>query len=341
MVAVKAHQADSFLKALDRLPAAVLFYGSDAGLVSERSARLAQRLAERDGGEVLRLDDVDLEDDPARISVELQTVAMFGGRKVVRAIAGRRVNANALKALVEAGKLEGFLIVEAGNLRPDEGLRSLFEKAPGAAAIACYADEVRDLDSMVGEVMAAAGMRIAPEAKKLLLGRLGADRALSRAEVEKLTLFAHGKATIEEADVEAAVGDAAEMALDRIVLAAGFGRTADAVVECDRLIAAGESAQGVILALQRHFMRMHRMRGAFDGGKSIDDVMRSLKPQPHFKQKPALEQQCRQWTVPTLDAALRLIGDAAKAARLKSVMETVLTESLLIELGTLTKRART
>jgi DNA polymerase III subunit delta len=341
MVAVKAHQADSFLKALDRLPAAVLFYGSDAGLVSERSARLAQRLAERDGGEVLRLDDVDLEDDPARISVELQTIAMFGGRKVVRAIAGRRINANALKPLVETGKLEGFLIVEAGNLRPDEALRSLFEKAAGAAAIACYADEVRDLDTMVGEVMAAAGMRIAPEAKKLLLGRLGADRALSRAEVEKLTLFAHGKAIIDEADVEAAVGDAAEMALDRIVLAAGFGRAADAVVECDRLIAAGESAQGVILALQRHFMRLHRMRGAFDGGKSIDDVMRSLKPQPHFKQKPALEQQCRQWTVPALDAALRLIVDAAKAARLKSAMETALAESLLIELGTLAKRART
>ncbi len=183
--------------------------------------RLAQRSAERDGGEVLRLDDADLENDPTRITVEVQTIAMFGGRKVVRAIAGRRVNANALKPLLEAGKLEGFLIVEAGNLRPDEALRSLFEKSAGAAAIACYADEVRDLDAMVGEVMTAAGMRIAPEAKKLLIGRLGADRALSRAEVEKLTLFARGKAMIDEADVEAAVGDAAEMALDRIVLAAG------------------------------------------------------------------------------------------------------------------------
>ena len=340
MVAVKAHQADSFLRALDRLPSAVLFFGSDAGLVSERSMRLAQRLSERDGGEMLRLDDADLENDPTRITVEVQTIAMFGGRKVVRAIAGRRVNANALKPLLEGGKLEGFLIVEAGNLRPDEALRSLFEKSAGAAAIACYADEVRDLDAMVGEVMTAAGMRIAPEAKKLLIGRLGADRALSRAEVEKLTLFARGKAMIDEADVEAAVGDAAEMALDRIVLAAGFGRTAEAVMECDRLIAAGESAQGVISALQRHFLRLHRMRGAFDGGKSIDDVMRSLRPPPHFKQKPALEQQCRQWTVPALDAALRLIGDVAKAARIKSAMETVLAENLLLELGTLAKRAK-
>ena len=125
MVAVKSHQADAFLKAVDRVPAAVLFYGADAGLVSERASALARRLAERDAGEILRFDDADLDDDPARITVELQTLPMFGGRKIVRALAGRRVNANALKPLVEGGKLEGSLIVEAGNLRPDEALRAL------------------------------------------------------------------------------------------------------------------------------------------------------------------------------------------------------------------------
>ena len=149
---------------------------------------------------------------------------MFGGRKVVRALAGRRVNANALKPLVEAGNIEGFLIVEAGNLRPDEALRTLFEKSAGAAAVACFPDEVRDLDAMIGEILRAAGMQITPEAKKHA-DRHGWARtaALSRAEVEKLALFARGKTLIEEADVEAAVGDAAELALDRIVLAAGVG----------------------------------------------------------------------------------------------------------------------
>ncbi len=34
MVAVKAHQAEAFLKSLERLPPAILFYGTDAGLVN-------------------------------------------------------------------------------------------------------------------------------------------------------------------------------------------------------------------------------------------------------------------------------------------------------------------
>lgn len=337
MVAVKAHQAEAFLKPLERVPPAVLFYGTDAGLVSERAGVLARRLAEREGGEVLRLDDADLENDPARISVELQTIAMFGGRKVVRALAGRRVNANALKPLVEGGNIEGFLIVEAGNLRPDEALRTLFEKSAGAAAVACFPDEARDLEAMAGDILRAAGLRIAPEAKRLLLTRLGADRGQSRAEVEKLALFARGKELIEEVDVEAAVGDAAELALDRIVLAAGSGRSADAVSECDRMVASGESAQGVIAALQRHFLRLHRLRSGQDAGRSLDDVMRSLRPQPHFKQKAAIEQQCRDWSLAKLNAALAKIGETAQAARLSSAMESTLAEHLLLELGALAK----
>jgi DNA polymerase III subunit delta len=335
MVAVKAYQADAFLKAVEKVPAAVLFFGSDAGLVSERATTLAKRLADRHGGEILRLDDADLEGDPERLEVELLTLSMFGGRKIVRTAAGRRINANLLKPLVERGKLEGILIVEAGNLRPDEALRTLFERAAGAAAVACYPDEARDLESVVSEVLGAARMEIAPAARKLLISRLGADRALSRAEVEKLTLYARGQARIEEADVEAAVGDAAETALDRAALAAASGRTAEAVRECERCVAGGESAQGVILALQRHFLRLHRLRSAQEAGRSLEDAMRALRPAVHFRQKGAIEQQCRDWTVAGLNAALARIGEAAKAARLNGALEETLAESLLMEVGAL------
>ena len=94
---------------------------------------------------------------------------MFGGRKVVRATAGRRVTAAQLKPLVEGGDLAGYLIVEAGNLRPDDALRALFEKSPAAAAVACFPDEARDLDAVIREV---------------LRGRQGADHAGGQAAAD-------------------------------------------------------------------------------------------------------------------------------------------------------------
>jgi DNA polymerase-3 subunit delta len=339
MVAIKTHQANNFLSAVERVPAAVLFYGSDSGLVSERAAELAKRLAQRDTppGEILRVDDASLEEDPGRIFVELETAPMFGGRKVLRVIAGRRVTAAHLAPLL-GGNLNGSLIVEAGNLRPDDALRSLFEKSPAAAAIACFPDEARDLEAVMREVFAAGKIEIAPNAKRLLLARLGADRALSRAELDKLALYARGKAKIEESDVEAVVGDAAELALDRIVMAAASDRPGAALAEYQRSIAAGEDPQAVIAVLQRHFLRLHRLRGMLDAGRSMEDVLRSLRPPPHFKQRDALERQCRTWSLEKLSEALARIGEAAKAARLNSALESTLAQALLLELAQMTER---
>ncbi len=337
MVAVKAHQAHAFLTSPEIKSSAILLYGTDPGLVLERAQRLAAAYAGRHGGDILRLDDQDLESDPDRLAIELKTVSMFGGRKVVRATAGRRVSAALLKPLVEEGALEGLLIVEAGNLKPDDALRALFEKSPAAAAVPCYADAASDLDLLVREVLGAAGLAISREARELLLARLGADRALSRGEIEKLALYAADKSEITIADVEAIVGDASELTLERVYGAAASGDGARAVAECTRAVASGESPQAVIAATQRYFQRLHRTREALDRGQTLDDALRQLRPPLHFKQKDAFAAQCRAWSGARLEEAMRRIASVAREARLASALEEPLAERLLLALARLSE----
>lgn len=336
MVAIRANQANPFLANPDAKMRAVLLYGPDAGLVSERAQRLAALLAARETppGEIVRLDDTDLETDPDRLGVELLTVPMFGGAKIVRANAGRRINA-AVRPLLDGGSVAGWLIVEAGNLRADEGLRPAFEKSPAAAAVACYPDEGASLDGLVREVVAAGGMAIADDARHELVARLGADRVLSRAEIEKLVLYAHGQARIEVAHVDAIVGDAADLAVDAIVGAAAGGDTARALAECDRAVAAGEAPQSIMLAAERHFQRLHRLRAGLDGGRSLDDLLRQMRPPLPMKAKAELERQARRWTTARAMTALVRIGEAVKAARTTGAEEAVLAERLLIEIARL------
>ena len=212
MVAIKANQTASFLAKPDPSLRAVLLYGPDAGLVSERGQKLARLLAARENppGEVLRLEDGDLDADPDRLAVELLTVPMFGGPQIIRAAAGRRMNA-AVRAILDGGPPAGAIIVEAGELRRDDGLKTAFEKSPHAAAIACYPDEGASLDGLITEIVSAAGLDITPDARQELVARLGADRALSRSEVEKLVLYAHGAGRIEVDHVADIIGDAADM----------------------------------------------------------------------------------------------------------------------------------
>lgn len=335
MVAVKAGQAASFLKAPPATLSAVLFFGTDPGLVSERADRLAKLIAGREEpkGEVIRLDDTDLDEDTGRLSVELDTRPMFSGRKIIRAATGRRITTALLKPLLEAGPLEGFLIVEAGNLKTGEGLRALFEQHPHAAAVACYPDDDAAIEGLISEVTTAFKMKIGGEARELLLSRLGADRALSRAEVEKLCLYAQGHDTITVGDVEAVVGDAADLALEGIAEAAASGDIARAISDFNRAVASGENAQVIILITQRYFLKLHRIRGELDSGRSLDEALRALRPPMHFKQRDAFSGQVRRWTKSGLDAALKRIAETAKAARLTSTLEDTLTERLILALA--------
>jgi DNA polymerase-3 subunit delta len=335
MVAVKAHQAEAFLRPPGPSLPAVLFYGTDAGLVSERAARLAAIVAARDNppGEIIRFEDADLDADPDRLAVELQTIPMFGGSKVVRAVAGRRVTAAALEPFIAGDRLAATLIVEGGNLRPTDTLRTLFEKAPKAAAVACYPDEAHDLETLVRDTLKTHGLSITPDARDLLVARIGADRAVSRGEIEKLALYAAGKSEIDAADVEAIVGDASQLTIDRILDGAAGGDARRAVAEYARAIASGESPQMIIAAAQRHLERLHKIRADIDQGRSFEDAIRQLRPPIHFKQKDALGVQCRLWSTTRLSEALARASAAAKAARLSSALEEPIAEELLISLA--------
>lgn len=339
MVAIKAQQTQSFFKSLDPKIAAVLVHGGDAGLVSEKAREAAALIAarERPPGEIIRIEDLDLNSDPDRLTIELQTIAMFGGRKVVRTTASRKINANLLKPLLEPGALVGALVVEAGTLRADESLRAMFEKPAHAVAIACYADEARDVETVVREMLDASGLDITTDARQLLVGRLGADRALTRSEIDKLVLYVHGRKTIELADVEAIVGDASEQTIEGILLAASGGKSESALTELDRAVSAGESPQGVIIMTLRHFQRLHRLRTALDAGQSFDQAARALRP-PLFRGKDVIAAHLRMWDTPRLQRALSVIDKAAKDARLAGSLEATIAERMLLQLSTMVPR---
>ncbi len=342
MVALKAHQVASFLKSPDPKIAAYLLFGPDPGLVSERAAALAKTIAAKDTppGEVVRIDEIDIEADPDRLPVELLTVPMFGGRKIVRVATSRRVNTLMLKPLLDKDALAGVLIVEAGALKREDALKVAFEKAQIGAAIPCYMDDAPALDAVIAEVLQPLGLSITPEARQLLVGRLGADRVMSRGEIEKLALYAQGQGQITEDDVEAVVGDAAELTVDRIVHASASGDGARAVTELQRALSAGESAQGIISAIQRHFTRLHRLRASIDAGKSAEQVIADIRPPLHFKQKDALAAQCRTWRADMLDAALAGIATAARTARMSSALDDLLAERLVLTISRLARPQR-
>ena len=140
-------------------------------------------------------------------------------------------------------------------------------------------------------------------------------------------------------DVESIVGDAANLALERIAETTAEGRTEVAVTDFGRALASGESSQAIIAAMQRYFLKLHKVRSDVEAGQRLDDALKSLRPPLFFKQRDAFARQVRAWPRGQLDQALRRISEAAKAARLSSTLEDVLAERLILALSALASQA--
>lgn len=85
MATLKPTQLDRLLATPARLPPLVLICGPESGLVAELGAAIAK--AASAGGDdpfsLVRLDGADLVSDPARLSDEARTIALFGGRRTI------------------------------------------------------------------------------------------------------------------------------------------------------------------------------------------------------------------------------------------------------------------
>ncbi|HVQ11403.1 MAG TPA: DNA polymerase III subunit delta [Methyloceanibacter sp.] len=335
MVTYKTGSIQRILKSLEPECRAGLVYGPDAGLVAERAAALTDAFAgkRKDATEIVRLDEKDLQDDPARLEVELRTIPMFAEGKVVRVAAGARIDVPLLKALLEA-PLAGALVIEAGALRPDSALRKLFESHKTAAALPSYSDE-RSVSELIDEELDKAGLKIDSDTRAYLMARLGADQAMSRAEVAKLALFAAGQGRISPDDIDAIVGDSAEIAVENFVYDVSSGEAKGALRQLARLDASGTDPSVALSALGRHFTQLHRIASAQAAGVVPDQALRSLRPRPHFKREKAFVADSRRLGAERLLAALPLIQEAVKRARLNPDLERAVAERLVL---TLTRR---
>ena len=332
MVAYKTGSFQRILKSLEPSCRAGLVYGPDAGLVAERAAVLTNVFAgkRKDAVEVIRLDEKDLAEDPARLEVELRTIPMFADGKVVRVAAGARIDVPTLKALLEA-PLAGALVIEAGALKPDSALRKLFESHKTAAALPSYSDE-RSVSDLINEELDKAGLKIDSDTRAYLMARLGADQAMSRAEVAKLALFASGQGRIGADDIDAIVGDSAEIAVENFVFDVSGGEPKDALRQLARLSAAGTEPSVVLSALGRHFTQLHRIASAQAAGVPPEQALRSLRPRPHFKRATAFVADSRRIGPQRLLEALPLIQEAVKRARLNPDLERAIAERLVLTL---------
>jgi DNA polymerase-3 subunit delta len=340
MTALKTSEADSFIARPDPARPVVLIYGPDAGLVHERAEALVRVSVDNpnDGFALIRIDGEELSGNPYRLVEEASTVPMFGGRRAIWVKAGSRNIASAVEAVINAAAPDCRVVIEAGDLRKTSPLRALCEKAKNAAAVACYADEERDVARVVDDELKKAGLAIAPDARAALMPFLGGDRQATRNELRKLALYVYGRDRITVEDVMAVVADASAVALDNVIDAAFAGKPPEVESHFAKARGEGTAPGAIVGAALRHLSNLHRMRIAVEDGQSVMGAVEGARPPIHFRRKNAVSAALQAWTAAKLLNAMTALSDALLQTRLQANLAETIAHRSLMTLATAARR---
>ena len=291
----------------------VLLYGPDGGKVRETAERIGRSVVTdlSDPFNVTVLSGDEAEADPARVADEAAARSLMGGRRLVRVRDARDRTAEALANAFSGPDTDTLVVVEASDLKAGTGLRKLFEdKRSDLAAIACYADDARDLARVLRDSFEAAGVRVASDANQFLLERLGSDRMATRTELDKLALMVGQGGVLDLETAMEAVGDGAALEIDSLITAAADGRPEGIVSGLDRAFRQGESPIRVLRTAQGYFQRLHLAASRAAEGRNPADAVKSLRPPVFFKAVEAMTRQVARWTPTALAGALARLGQA-------------------------------
>ncbi|MCT7376254.1 DNA polymerase III subunit delta [Chelativorans salis] len=334
MAQKKAHEVDAWLARPDHDIPVVLIYGPDRGLVSERARMFAQKtgLPLDDPFTVVRIDATDM-DQQGRLLDEARTVPMFAERRLVwvRGAANHSALAADVAALIADPPADSVVLIEAGDLKKSAALRTAVERGHSAMALPCYADDGRGIDAVIDEVLAAAGLSIALEARQLLKANLGGDRLASRGELEKLALYCADADEVTAEDVRAVIGDVSRLSADDAVDAVLGGRIAAFDTLFTRHLASGNPPFMVLSAALRQVQALQLMREQVDRqGKTPAAAVASTRPPVFFTRRRAVEQALQRWNQAMLQAAAnRLQGAILKSRQHPAVAEPLSRQALL------------
>jgi len=307
---------------------AVLLYGDDAGMIRDRGAALVRAVAGA-------LDDpflvVELtREEIARLPDEAASLPMTGGRRVVR-VREATDAAVAQIRLVLKSRAPGFVVLEGSGLGTRSRLRTELEAAPDGVAIGCYPEEGHALEATIRETLKQAGVAIEPDALSWLSGQLGADRAATRAELEKLALYAGPGGRVDLDGAMACTGDLSGLSLDDAMFAATIGDVATADRALELAIGEGAAPVQVLRAGIMHLQRLQRARLAMDeSGLSAGDAAKTLRPPLFYRRVAGFNRALGLWSSAAISAAIAGLADAERGCKRTGWPDQILCRNAIL-----------
>ena len=304
MAVIAAKAADRFAANLPPGCGMILLHGPNASMIADLARVAAASFAARgpDKPEIHHMECDRLADEPGVLLDEVSTGSLFGGRKVIRMKLGRRQVAGAIELAAPRVTGSHLVIIDGGEIKGDHALVKFFKAGDNLAVITCWDDDPAEWNAWLARQETAAGVKLQPEARALLLELHGRERGIVRMELEKLSVYAGGKTEISAADIEALSHSSLSEEYDALVDAA-LGGNREAVAADPLMISGNVSNANAALAFLMRQLNILRSIQAKKGSGPADDFLLQ-RSGVNFRRQGAVRRQLENWPVSKIDIAL-------------------------------------
>lgn len=283
-------------------PSLVCVYGEDVGYAKELALKVAKQIAPdlSDPFSVDRFRVEDLLGNPSLLIDSLQTltfgvscklVFLEGVSKDLPTNQTSQINNMLIDSLPYLGESAKLVFAAGGYDNKDKVIKEI-EASPLALGVRCFLDSAQDLRDVIVKHFAGSSQKVQPDAIHFLCENLGNDRAVTRSELEKLSLYTQGHESVTLDDCLTMISAAPSLNVFKLCDAIGLREREKAERYLRVLGDEGVDAATVLAMVIRHMRRLMQAHEFVKQGKSADQAIMSLQP-PVFYGKAEFKNQMK------------------------------------------------
>ena len=267
---------------------AILVYGNDSSLVSERTVSLCKKVIADKDSEVfskVQLNYGDVVKDPSLLVGYLSSNSLLCKSKCIIIDEVESSINKELKSVFLDNHFNNIIILKSGELTPSSSTRKCFESETELAALPCYAIDERGVKDLVLKRLCDNHIRCEPGVIDYVVSHLRGEYLSISSEIDKMILCVGNKGVISVREVEELLSGSSEKnTYDRLIRFLVNGDIASAENEFFKLASSGVHVIAISRNIANYFVRVLKIKELVSQNiYSETEAFHSLKPPIFFK----------------------------------------------------------
>ena len=340
---IQNFKIDDFCKALKPVSPAILLYGQDYGLISERSSLIINSFFNNVDAKHNSLNIIDLSNNalllnPELLELEVSSISLLSSKKIIRIKEASDALYNIIKDYFHYSHPDCLIILLSDSLSPRSKIRKLFETHDKAIILPCYSDDIKNIFNLINTSFKKEGIIIDEQDIQLLANYLGIDRLITKAEIEKAILYAGQGKKLTANDIASFISDQAALGIDELYDFSLSGELEGAYRVLSRLQKEGVPAIQIIRSFIRQMQNLYSILILLSRSSNINNILDNFKPPIYFKRKDNIKDHTQKWSLVKLHKALLLMESAEVSCKMPKSNPNIITKQAILSVGLISKK---